>query len=74
MIEHNCATCTHFKESRDEGIGTCRRYPPVFIEHEELSNGTFYEVWRQPDVCDIDICGEHRPCLPSQTVAVRSAS
>ena len=65
MLDESCGTCRFFdeqttNETEVEGIGICRRYPPLAVQRSQkraqenqLQNG-----W--PTVVKHDWCGEYR--------------
>lgn len=52
MSRQTCENCKYFESGLDDDLGTCRRYPPVFI------GDSSEELYGLPPVAVIDWCGE----------------
>jgi len=58
-IGEKCSQCRfyHTQHPRDSA-GYCRRFPPVFVGHQEDDSGLIYEIFQQPVVETSEWCGE----------------
>lgn len=70
-MSERCSTCKHFlargingssrspdEMTRLDGVGLCRRYPPRWLDDDELDGGGLFAF---PAIHQDHRCGEYRP-------------
>lgn len=59
----NCIFYEDFGDPQDEGVGSCRRFPPLLIPHSPEGH---IDSYLQPLTDVSRWCGEHSPVLADE--------